>query len=342
MRLPGPGGAPGPRARARPARCGDGAGYPWPDALPRARRRAEHLADRPDRRARRRRERRGAPRHRPGPVAPSCSLLHVPFDLEGEAKLDAELRSWLAFAPPEARRGGDPRPGRRARPRRRRRGARGQRRGAREPPIVAPDIIGRGRAAPRRSHARRCSPASIPTPTRARSPAGARLRSRCCRRRPSARSPRRRRAQGPGVVQRPGSCEPTNTTPSSRTTRRGAFAGRRRSGSTCSCTANSSATTWSNISANKLDGFAFTENGWVQSYGSRCVKPPIIFGDVARRGPMTVEWSRYAQSLTAQADEGDADRAGDDPAMVVRARRPAAHARPAGRSRWPSATKWRT
>jgi len=48
----------------------------------------------------------------------------------------------------------------------------------------------------------------------------------------------------------------------------------------------------------KLDGFAFTKNGWVQSYGSRCVKPPVIFGDVARPEPMTVESSTYAQSLT--------------------------------------------
>ncbi|HEY9514626.1 MAG TPA: 5-methyltetrahydropteroyltriglutamate--homocysteine S-methyltransferase [Gemmatimonadaceae bacterium] len=48
----------------------------------------------------------------------------------------------------------------------------------------------------------------------------------------------------------------------------------------------------------QLAGFAFTSHGWVQSYGSRCVKPPIIFGDVSRGSPMTVEWSRYAQSLT--------------------------------------------
>lgn len=48
----------------------------------------------------------------------------------------------------------------------------------------------------------------------------------------------------------------------------------------------------------KLEGFAFTRNGWVQSYGSRCVKPPVIFGDVSRPAPMTVEWSAYAQSLT--------------------------------------------
>lgn len=48
----------------------------------------------------------------------------------------------------------------------------------------------------------------------------------------------------------------------------------------------------------QLDGFVFTRNGWVQSYGSRCVKPPVIYGDVARPRPMTVRWSRYAQSLT--------------------------------------------
>lgn len=48
----------------------------------------------------------------------------------------------------------------------------------------------------------------------------------------------------------------------------------------------------------QLAGFVFTKNGWVQSYGSRCVKPPIIFGDVYRPAPMTVRWSSYAQSLT--------------------------------------------
>jgi 5-methyltetrahydropteroyltriglutamate--homocysteine methyltransferase len=48
----------------------------------------------------------------------------------------------------------------------------------------------------------------------------------------------------------------------------------------------------------QLAGFTFTQNGWVQSYGSRCVKPPVIYGDVSRPQPMTVKWSAYAQSLT--------------------------------------------
>lgn len=54
----------------------------------------------------------------------------------------------------------------------------------------------------------------------------------------------------------------------------------------------------------QLDGFLFTANGWVQSYGSRCVKPPIIFGDVSRPKPMTVRWSQYAQSLTDKPMKG--------------------------------------
>ena len=54
----------------------------------------------------------------------------------------------------------------------------------------------------------------------------------------------------------------------------------------------------------KLDGFAFTKFGWVQSYGSRCVKPPIIFGDVSRQEPMTVRWSAFAQSLTKKLVKG--------------------------------------
>jgi 5-methyltetrahydropteroyltriglutamate--homocysteine methyltransferase len=54
----------------------------------------------------------------------------------------------------------------------------------------------------------------------------------------------------------------------------------------------------------QLEGFAFTKNGWVQSYGSRCVKPPIIFGDVSRPRPMTVEWACYAQSLTGKIVKG--------------------------------------
>jgi 5-methyltetrahydropteroyltriglutamate--homocysteine methyltransferase len=54
----------------------------------------------------------------------------------------------------------------------------------------------------------------------------------------------------------------------------------------------------------QLEGFAFSGHGWVQSYGSRCVKPPILYGDVARPSPMTVRWWRHAQSLTDKPVKG--------------------------------------
>lgn len=54
----------------------------------------------------------------------------------------------------------------------------------------------------------------------------------------------------------------------------------------------------------KIDGFVFTQNAWVQSYGTRCVKPPVVWGDVSRSAPITVEWSVYAQSCTKKPVKG--------------------------------------
>ncbi|MDD9950007.1 MAG: 5-methyltetrahydropteroyltriglutamate--homocysteine S-methyltransferase, partial [Zetaproteobacteria bacterium] len=53
-----------------------------------------------------------------------------------------------------------------------------------------------------------------------------------------------------------------------------------------------------------LDGFLFTQYGWVQSYGSRCVKPPIIYGDIERKEPMTVEWTKFAQDNSRKPIKG--------------------------------------
>jgi 5-methyltetrahydropteroyltriglutamate--homocysteine methyltransferase len=54
----------------------------------------------------------------------------------------------------------------------------------------------------------------------------------------------------------------------------------------------------------QLDGYGFSQNGWVQSYGSRCVKPPFIYGDISRPKPMTVDWMTYAQSKTDKIMKG--------------------------------------
>jgi 5-methyltetrahydropteroyltriglutamate--homocysteine methyltransferase len=56
--------------------------------------------------------------------------------------------------------------------------------------------------------------------------------------------------------------------------------------------------------AEQMEGYAFTQNAWVQSYGSRCVRPPILYGDVSRPRPMTVDWITYAQSLTDRPVKG--------------------------------------
>ncbi len=56
--------------------------------------------------------------------------------------------------------------------------------------------------------------------------------------------------------------------------------------------------------AEQLEGFFATQNGWVQSYGTRCVRPPILYGDVSRTQPMTVDWVSYAQSLTDKPVKG--------------------------------------
>ena len=56
--------------------------------------------------------------------------------------------------------------------------------------------------------------------------------------------------------------------------------------------------------AEQMEGFTFTENGWVQSFGSRCVRPPIIYGNVNRPAPMTVHWASYSQSLTSKPVKG--------------------------------------
>ena len=55
---------------------------------------------------------------------------------------------------------------------------------------------------------------------------------------------------------------------------------------------------------NNLDGFIFTQNAWVQSYGTRCVKPPVVWGDISRSAPITVEWSVFAQSQTRKPVKG--------------------------------------
>ncbi len=79
--------------------------------------------------------------------------------------------------------------------------------------------------------------------------------------------------------------------------------------------------------AEHLSGFATTRHGWVQSYGSRCTRPPILHGDVSRPAPITVRWARVRAVADRPAGEGHAHRARDDRRVVVRPPRPTASRR---------------
>jgi 5-methyltetrahydropteroyltriglutamate--homocysteine methyltransferase len=235
-------------------------------------------------------------------VAPSCSLLHAPIDLELETRLDAELRSWLAFATQKLR----------------------------ELSLLA-TALREGRDAVRDALAesRRVLESRRTSP---------RIHDPEVQKRVASISPVMRRRASPYAVRRQRQAEilkhpplPTTTigsfpqTADVRAARTEFRSGRRdRPSYDAFLRAEIERTIrfqeeigldvlvhgeferndMVEYFGEQLNGFAFTEHGWVQSYGSRCVKPPIIFGDVSRRGPMTVDWSRFAQSLTPKPVKG--------------------------------------
>ncbi len=235
-------------------------------------------------------------------VAPSCSLLHAPIDVDLETGLDLELRSWLAFAIQKLREVSllvsGIRHGREAVARALAE-SREAVRARRESPRVHDAAVGRRVAAISADMLRRSSPyperrlrqqASLglplfPTTTigsfpQTREVRAARAAVRSGRVRPAdydrfacaeiERAVRIQEEIGLDVLVH-GECERADMV---------------------------------EFFAERLNGFAPTEHGWVQSYGSRCVRPPILFGDVSRREPMTVRWSRHAQSLTAKPVKG--------------------------------------
>ncbi len=235
-------------------------------------------------------------------LAPSCSLLHVPFSLAGEQRLDADVKSWLAFASEKldelqllrAVLDGDE-------------------------ASVAPAL----RAARAAVAARRASPrvhrADVALRL-ARSAAGDDQRSA-----PFAERQRLQRARL-ALPLLPtttiGSFPQTAAIRAARAAfRRGeldaaayrakmqdeiGLAVRKQEALGLDVLVHGEAERNDMVEyfGEQLDGFAFTANGWVQSYGSRCVKPPVVYGDVARPAAMTVEWTTYAQSLTTRPMKG--------------------------------------
>ncbi|APW63390.1 5-methyltetrahydropteroyltriglutamate--homocysteine methyltransferase [Paludisphaera borealis] len=235
-------------------------------------------------------------------IAPSCSLLHVPFDLDCESNLEPELKRWLAFARQK---------------------------------LDEVALLARGASEGLPSIVESLAENRAALKGRSESP---RVRSTIVRRRMAAIAPDQLVRAHPyptrRVAQRgrtPLPLLPTTTigsfpqTEDVRKARASFRAGKLRADEYDAFLKEKTAEAvrWQEevgldvlvhgeferndmveYFGENLEGFAFTANGWVQSYGSRCVKPPIIFGDVARRGPMTVEWTRYAQSLTERPMKG--------------------------------------
>ena len=235
-------------------------------------------------------------------VAPSCSLLHSPLDLALETGLDPELKSWLAFARQKLdeivliKRGLV------------------EGRGA-----IASELAAAGAARQSRAHSRRTRNPEVARQVKALDSAAERRPSPFPRRYaeqvrrlrlpafptttigsfPQTAAIRRARAdRGAGKLTGPGYQAAIREEIADSVSRQ------ERIGLDVLVHGEAERNDMVQYFAEQLEGYAVTAHGWVQSYGSRCVKPPIIYGDVSRPRPMTVEWTRHAQGLTAKPVKG--------------------------------------
>jgi 5-methyltetrahydropteroyltriglutamate--homocysteine methyltransferase len=234
-------------------------------------------------------------------IAPSCSLLHVPVSLDAEKKLDADLKSWLAFATEKLAEVAT------------------LALALRDPAAAEAMLAAADRAFEARRHSSAVVNALVQKRVASVSSAMAQRQS------PFAERNRvQREALGLPLL-------PTTTigsfpqTPTIRQARAAYKRGELRAldylqrmraeieiavrkqeelGLDVLVHGEAERNDMVEYFGEQLWGYAFTENGWVQSYGSRCVKPPIIYGDVYRPEPMTVETTRYAQSLTQRLMKG--------------------------------------
>jgi 5-methyltetrahydropteroyltriglutamate--homocysteine methyltransferase len=236
-------------------------------------------------------------------VAPSCSLLHSPVDLSREDQLDAELKSWLAFAVQKceevavlAQAVSEPEAPQVLRALAQSRAVQTSR--AASPRIHKPAVQARV-AAITAGDAQRQSPFAqriakqrrkldlplFPTTTIGSFPQTAAIRL--------ARQ-----------AYKQGKLSAADYTDAMHSEIRHAVEIQERLGLDVLVHGEAERNDMVEYFAEQLDGYAFTRFGWVQSYGSRCVKPAVIFGDLSRPRAMTVEWIRYAQSLTDKVMKG--------------------------------------
>ena len=235
-------------------------------------------------------------------LAPSCSLLHVPVDLAREQELDTEIRSWLAFAVQKldelqtlAKALNEGRTAVRSELAENRIAIESRRRSSRvtNPTVqkavaaVTPELGNRQSPYPQRIAKQRqiLSLPAFPTTTIGSFP----------------QTPEIRQAR---LQFRKGELSGTQYTEQMQAEIARCIEAQEKLGLDVLVHGEPERNDMVEYFGEQLDGYAFTRFGWVQSYGSRCVKPPILFGDIRRPRAMTVDWIRYAQSLTDKPVKG--------------------------------------
>ena len=235
-------------------------------------------------------------------LAPSCSLLHVPVDLAREQELDTEIRSWLAFAVQKldelqtlAKALNEGRTAVRSELAENRIAIESRRRSSRvtNPTVqkavaaVTPELGNRQSPYPQRIAKQRqiLSLPAFPTTTIGSFP----------------QTPEIRQAR---LQFRKGKLSGTQYTEQMQAEIARCIEAQEKLGLDVLVHGEPERNDMVEYFGEQLDGYAFTRFGWVQSYGSRCVKPPILFGDIRRPRAMTVDWIRYAQSLTDKPVKG--------------------------------------
>jgi len=235
-------------------------------------------------------------------LAPSCSLLHVPVDLAREQELDTEIRSWLAFAVQKldelqtlAKALNEGRTAVRSELAENRIAIESRRRSSRvtNPTVqkavaaVTPELGNRQSPYPQRIAKQRqiLSLPAFPTTTIGSFP----------------QTPEIRQVR---LQFRKGELSGTQYTEQMQAEIARCIEAQEKLGLDVLVHGEPERNDMVEYFGEQLDGYAFTRFGWVQSYGSRCVKPPILFGDIRRPRAMTVDWIRYAQSLTDKPVKG--------------------------------------
>ncbi len=236
-------------------------------------------------------------------VAPSCSLLHAPVDLAREDQLDAELRSWLAFAVQKCaevavltRAVNQPDDAQVQVALQQSREVQASR--AESPRIHKPAVQARLAAIKPRHSQRQSAFESRIEKQRARLdlPAFPTTTIGSFPQTPAIRLARQAFKQGKLAL--------TDYTEAMHAEIRHAVAVQEQLGLDVLVHGEAERNDMVEYFAEQLDGYAFTRFGWVQSYGSRCVKPAVIYGDLSRPTAMTVEWIRYAQQQTSKVMKG--------------------------------------